>query len=147
MTSLSAALSLAHLVGLALGMGGASVKLTLLLKCSSDHGLLAAYGSVAKLITRHIVGGMVLLVVSGIGWLLLGRSLSTALAVKLALVLAAGVLGLVIDNVVEPRLHRLAPRSGEPASPAFLRVQRQHLALEAAATALLYGIVALWVLG
>jgi len=49
---------------------------------------------------------------------------------KLILVGAIWVLGPFIDNVVEPEFQRLAPATGEPASPEFIRVQKQYLALE-----------------
>jgi hypothetical protein len=54
--------------------------------------------------------------------------------------------GPFIDNVVEPRFRKLAPVPGESASPAFLRVQRQYLAVEVIATAMFYVIVVMWVL-
>lgn len=68
MLSLPFLLSLAHLIGLALGVGAATVKLILLLRCRADHALAPAYVKVAKPITRQIVLGIILLTLSGIGW-------------------------------------------------------------------------------
>jgi hypothetical protein len=47
-------LALGHLVGLALGVGAATVKLVLLFKCKSDPAFVSVYVRVAKLITRLI---------------------------------------------------------------------------------------------
>lgn len=139
-------LSLAHLVGLIVGVGAATVKLTLLLKCAADHAFVPVYAAFAKYMTRHIIAGLVLLTVSGVGWLVLGYPLTRLLVVKLILVLVIWVLGPIIDNVVEPQFLKLAPASGEPASPDFTRIVHQYLALEAIATGLFYGIVVFWVL-
>lgn len=146
MDSLPSLLSLAHLIGLALGVGCATAKLTLLLKCRVDHALVPSYVAVAKPITRLIVLGLALLTLSGLGWLLLGYPFTPLLVVKLAFVVAIWVLGPLIDNVVEPKFQRLAPEPGEPASPAFIRIQQRYLLLELTATGLFYVIVVMWVL-
>jgi tetrahydromethanopterin S-methyltransferase subunit D len=145
--SLSSLLSVAHLVGLALGVGSATVKLVLVLKCHADHAFVPVYIKVARLITRQIVLGVVLLTLSGIGWLLLGYQFTPLLIVKVVLVAAIWVLGLFIDNVVEPRFQKMAPGPGEPVSPAFIRIQKQHLTLEVIATLLFYLIIVIWVRG
>ena len=147
MVSLPSVLSLVHLMGLALGLGSATVKLTLLLKCRADRAFVRVYLDVAKPITRHIVLGLVLLTLSGIGWLLVGYQLSRLLVVKLILVGAIWAVGPLIDNVVEPKFRRLAPAADSPASPEFIRIQKQYLALEVIATVLFYVIVLVWVLG
>lgn len=146
MPSFSSLLSLAHLIGLALGIGCATAKLTLLVRCRRDHAFIPAYITATKPLTRLIVLGLGLLTLSGIGWLLLGYPLTPRLLVKLVLVAAIWVLGPIIDNVAEPRFKKLAPQSGEPASSAFLRTQRHYLQLEAVATGLFYVVVAMWVL-
>jgi hypothetical protein len=68
------------------------------------------------------------------------------LVAKLFLVAAVWALGPVIDRVVEPRLARLAPTPGAPASPGFARAQARHLALEVVAISLLCAIAVLGVL-
>ena len=146
MTSLPSLLSLAHLIGLALAVGGASAKLTLLLRCRTDHSFVPIYVAVAKPVTRLIILGLVLLTLSGVGWLLLGYQLTPLLIVKLALVGVIWVLGPIIDNVVEPKFRELAPAPGEPVSPAFIRIQQRYLLLEVGATGLFYVIVVMWML-
>ncbi|HSG80954.1 MAG TPA: hypothetical protein VLC48_01785 [Gemmatimonadota bacterium] len=146
MTSLPSLLSLAHLIGLALGVGCATAKLTLLVRCKADHAFVPTYIAVARPITRLIILGLALLTLSGIGWLLVGYPLTPLLLVKLVLVGSIWVLGPVIDNVVEPKFLQLAPGPGESPSPAFIRAQQYYLRLEVIATGLFYVIVALWVL-
>lgn len=139
-------LSLAHLIGLALGIGSATAKLTLLLRSRADHAFLPAYIATAKTLTRLIVLGLALLTLSGVGWLLVGYQFTPLLAAKLVLVAAIWVLGPIIDNVAEPPFRKLAPGPGEAASPAFLRIQQRYLLLEGIATGLFYVIVVMWVL-
>lgn len=146
MTSWTSLLSLAHLIGLALGLGCATAKLMLLVKCRADHAFVPTYIAVARYVTRLIILGLVLLTLSGVGWLLVGYPLTPVLVVKLVLVGAIWVLGPVIDNVAEPRFRRLAPGSGESPSPAFTRIGRQYLLLEILATGLFYVVVGMWVL-
>ena len=145
MISWPALLSVAHLVGLALGVGSATVKLVLLLKCRADYAFVPAYITVARVITRQIILGLVLLTLSGIGWLLLGYSFTPLLIVKVVLVAAIWVLGPVIDNVVEPKFYKLAPAPGALPSPPFVRVLKQYLTLEVIATLLFYTIIVIWV--
>jgi hypothetical protein len=65
---------------------------------------------------------------------------------KLILVVAIWVLGPVIDSVVELKFRKLAPASGETASPEFIRILKQYLTLEVMATGLFYVIIIMWVL-
>jgi len=140
-------LSLAHLVGLTLAVGAATVKLSLLLKCRADHTFVPVYLKIARPVTRQLIVGLILLTLSGIGWLLRGYPLTPLLIVKIVFVAALWVLGPIIDNVAEPKFQQLAPASGEGASVAFRTAQRQYLALEVIATSLFYVIILLWVLG
>lgn len=146
MISISSILFFAHLVGLALGMGSSTVKLILLIKSRADFAFIPNYLKVVRPITRQIILGLVLLTLSGIGWLLMGYPFTPLLVVKIILVLAIWVLGPVIDNVVEPKYQKLAPMPGQPASPEFIRIQKQYLTLEVMATSLFYVIVVIWVL-
>lgn len=146
MPSVPSLLTLAHLIGLALAVGSATSKLTLLLKCRADTAFLPTYIAAAKTITRLIVVGLALLTLSGVGWLLLGYPFSGLLIVKLALVCLIWVLGPIIDNVVEPRFQRLAPRTGDSPSFEFIRIQGRYVLLELFATGLFYVIIVIWML-
>lgn len=146
MVSMPDFLSVVHVLGLALALGSATAKLALLLRCRADTGLVPAFIAVARPITRVLITGMVLVTLSGIGWLLIGYAFTTLLIVKLVLVAAVWVLGPIIDNVAEPSFRKLAPKPGEPASPEFLVVMRRYLLLEVLATGLFYVIVLMWML-
>jgi len=146
MPSLPSLLSLAHLIGLALGVGCATAKLTLLLKCRADYAFLPTFIAASKPITQLIILGLGLLTLSGAGWLLLGYQFTPLLIVKLSFVGVLWVLGPIIDNVIEPKFRMLAPKPGEPASPAFIRMQRRYLLIEVVATGLLYLIIVIWML-
>ena len=138
-------LLLVHLVGLAIGLGAATVKLVLLFQCRADGAFVPTYLAVVRPITRHIILGLVLLLLSGIGFMAIGYSFTPRLVTKLVLVAAIFLLGPVIDNVVEPRFRVLAPRPGTGASPEFVRVRAQYLLLELLATGLFYAVVIIWV--
>lgn len=146
MASIELFLPLAHLLGLALAIGCSTAKLTLLLKCKADQTFLPAYFATVKTITRFIAVGTILLTLSGVTWLLLGYPLTDVLIVKLVMVGVIFVLGATIDKVVEPRFRKLAPASGESASPEFIRIQRLYLLVEVSATGLYYAIVVMWLL-
>ncbi len=144
MNALSALLSTIHVVGLAAAVGSATVKAALLLKCSSDPSFAETYLRVVRPITRLIIAGLVLLIVSGAGWLLLGYPFTPLLIAKIALVTAIFVLGPIIDNAVEPRFRALAPAPGAAPSAGFLRIQKRYVTLELVATALFYLIIVGW---
>jgi len=147
MISLSSLLSVVHFVGLALGVGAATVKLVLLLRCRSDAAFVPVFLHVTRPVTRLIILGLALLTLSGVGWLLLGYPLTPLLKLKLGMVAAIWVLGPLIDNVVEPRFKSLAPAPGEAATPAFVRARGRYLALEILATLLFYVVIVVWVRG
>ncbi len=146
MATLETFLPLAHILGLALALGSATSKLTLLLKARADHTFVPAYIAIARPITRLILAGTGLLVMSGVIWLLIGYPLSGLLVVKLVLVGMIIVLGASLDKFVEPRFQELAPAAGQSASPAFIQIQRLYVLLEVTATVLYYAVVVLWVL-
>lgn len=144
MTLLAYLLTVAHLFGLVLCVGAATVKLTLLLRTRPDGALASTYGEVTRPVTRLLILGMALLTLSGIGWLLLDYEITTRLVVKLALVAATWILGGTIDKVAEPAFLRLAPAAGAGATPEFTRARRRYLALESSATLLFYVIILMW---
>jgi hypothetical protein len=137
-------LTVAHLVGLALGVGAATVKLFLLLKCRKEPTFLKVYLQVARTITRQIIAGMTLLTLSGIGFLMVGFPFTSRLAVKVVVVAALWGLGPIIDNVLEPKFRTLAPEAGAPAPLEFIKAQGRYVATEILATSLFYLIIVIW---
>jgi len=137
---------LIHVLGIALGVGSATVKLLLLSKCRSNYDFFYTYFKVSKLITQLIVMGIILMTLSGIAFLIMGYPFKMLLILKLILVGMIWVLGPIIDNVVEPKLEKLIPVRGQAFSPAFSKIHKQHLALEITATLLMYLITIIGVL-
>lgn len=147
MVSLPSLLTFIHLTGLAVGVGAATVKLVLLFKCKSKYILLPFFLEISKPVTRLIITGLILLTLSGIGWILLGQVITPKLVVKIILVAAIWIIGPIIDNVIEPRLHKFTPTTGQQESPEFVAVLDNYLVLEIIATGLFYLVIFVWVLG
>lgn len=141
MIILSEIAMIVHVIGLVLAAGSATIKLLLLLKCNADYKFFPVYFQVAGLITKLIIMGMILLTVSGIAWIMMGYYLEPLLIFKIVLVGLIWILGPIIDNVAEPKLKKLAPLPGQTSTPGFIRIQKQHLLLEVAATAVMYAVV------
>lgn len=145
---MNALILLVHLVGLALALGGAAVKISLLLGCRAEPDRIGAYLRVAPAVTRLLLGGLVVLTASGIAWLAIGRPLTPGLLLKMGLVAGLWGLGPIIDKVVEPAFlrHARAVAGGERAGPQLDRARRRYLAVEVLATTLLGVIAVLGVL-
>ncbi len=147
MISVSSLLTLVHLTGLALAVGCASAKLALLFKSRSNQSFLPPYIAVSRPITKLLITGIILLTLSGIGWLIIGYDLTPLLIAKLVLVVVIWALGPIIDNVLEPKFRDLAPQPGAQATASFLHIQQRYVLVEAVATGLFYIIIVMWVLG
>ncbi len=148
MFSLSGFSTLAHLIGFALGVGGATVKLYLLLQSISDLSLMPSYLRVARPITRLIVLGIILLTVSGLAAVILvgARPFTALFIIKLLAVGAILIIWPLIDNVAEPKVRILAPQGAEAPSAQFRSALRLYVTLEVVATALFYLITVIWVM-
>jgi ABC-type polysaccharide/polyol phosphate export permease len=114
-------LSFTHLLGLAPGIGTDTVKFTQLTRCNSDYEFLHVSIMVGKSITRLIAFGPILLTLSALGWVLQWTAFTILFIVKLALVIQLWMLGLFIDNVIEPRFEKLTPVIGEQFTKEFIR--------------------------
>lgn len=146
MILVSTFLYIAHIVGIALGVGAATVKLVLLFKSKCDQSFIPAFLKVIRPVTRIIILGLVILTLSGIGWLIMGYTFTPLLISKIVLVALTWVLGPIIDNVAEPKFVKLAPGPEENASQEFVRAHKQFLALELTATLLFYASLIMGVL-
>ena len=135
-----------HLLGLALGVGAATVKLRLLLKCSSNIEFVPVFLRVVKPITMIIITGQILLTITGIGWLLFGYTITPLIIIKIVLLGLLWVLGPVIDNVFQPRLEKSVSSPGGSPSISITRSLKQLLVAEIAATGLFYVLMILGVL-
>jgi hypothetical protein len=162
-----------HIVGLAFGLGGVTVNFALMIKARFDKELASIIPRVSKTIGPLIFLGLVLLTISGIGFVHLGYPLTRTLVVKLHLVGVLWVEGLLI-SYLSSKLGRLAPKShladidreiervkkhvsaglsgsvleplGEPPSLKFLSTRRKMQALATVGLFLWYTITVLGVL-
>lgn len=143
MASSWSVLLMIHLIGLALGVGCATSKVVLLIKSYRDPAFIQVYTRVVRPLTRLLVLGLVLMTLSGIIWLVLGYGFSTILIIKLCFVGLVWILGIVIDNVTEPKYLKLAPVKDEKPSASFMDIQKKHIALETFAALVFYIIMVL----
>jgi len=146
MSTLAMILTLAYLIGLALGLGSATVKIVLLMKCHKNHNFFPHFFRVSKPITKLLVTGIILLILSGAGWLIYGYPISTLMVVKIILVGLVFISGSLIDYFIEPRLAKAVLSAVAEPSSSFAKIQQQHLALEILATLAMYAITVMGVL-
>lgn len=146
MISLTSLLFTVHLLGLAFCIGASTVKVILLFRCKADHEYVPVFLKVVRPITRVIIIGLILSTLSGIVWLFTGYSFTTRMIIKIVLVAVIWILGPIIDNVLEPKVSRLAPAAGESASPEFTAALNRFLAIDTIAGGLFYVILVMWVL-
>lgn len=146
MFTFSTLLGIFHLIGLSLAVGSATVKLVLLFKCNSDYEFVSIFVRISRPVTKIIISGLILITLTGIGWLIAGYSFTPMLIVKIVLVGLVWILGPIIDNGIEPKFIKLAPKPPESPSPGFVSILKQYLAFETIATGLFYVITVMGVL-
>ena len=146
MLSVVESMGLVHIVGLALGVGSATVKITLLLKCRGDSAYVPAYLQVVGWITRLLVLGLILATASGIVLLWRVYPFTPLMITKLVLVGLLWAIGPVIDKVAEPGFRQLAPAPGETVTPEFKQALKKYLAVEMTGGILFYAVVVLGVM-
>ena len=146
MISLFSLFTIIHIIGLAIAVGAATLKVIVLLKCKSDYSFVPVYIKIAKPVTNLIVIGMILLTLSGIGWLIDGYPIGTELTIKLVFVTFIWIMGPVIDNVVEPKFRKLAPSADQTATQEFVSARNTFITFEIIATAIFYAIIIMWIL-
>lgn len=112
-----------HVIGSALGVGGVTANVVLWTKARFDKELAPAILKIVELIGKLIFLGLILLTLSGIGFLYLGFPLAR-LTVKLSLVAALWVESPLVHYLTS-RVANLAPKPGQPQSPEFLSIKRK----------------------
>jgi hypothetical protein len=136
-----------HIIGLAIGVGAATVKLVILIKARQDNTIVPYYLKVAKPITQLIIFGIVLLTISGIGFIIEGYPLTTQLTIKLIFVALLWIIGPIIDNAIEPEFIKSAPAIGDQPTQEFTKVHKKYLTLEILATLIFYIVIVIWIFG
>jgi hypothetical protein len=134
-----------HTVGLAVGLGGVTVNVTLMIKSRFDKELASNMAKILKTIGLLIFLGLVFLTISGIGFMRLGYPVTRTLAVKHVLVVALWIIGPLIFYFTS-KLAKLSPKPREYPSAKFLSTKRKMQALAAVALILWYTTTALGVL-
>jgi hypothetical protein len=145
--SLSSIILIVHVIGFALCIGAATVKVLLLSRCGSDPGFARTFLNVSRPITKSIIAGMILVTISGVTWLLTGYDFSTPLIVKLILFGAVWVLGPYIDNAIEPKFKAAVSAAGAFATAEFKSAWKRYMMLDSIAMLLFYAIVLVWLIG
>lgn len=136
-----------HIIGLTIGVGAAMVKLVLLIKSKYEYTIVPYYLKVAKPITQLIIFGMVLLTISGIGFIIEGYPLTTQLIIKLIFVALLWIIGPLIDNAIEPKFIKSAPALGHHPTQEFIKFHKKYLRLEILATVIFYIVIVIWIFG
>jgi hypothetical protein len=126
-----------HTVGLAFGLGGVTANVMLMIKARFDKELASTIIKILKTIGTLIFLGLVLLTISGIGFMRLGYPLTRTLAVKHVLVVALWIEGPLIFYLTS-KLAKLSPKQGEPPSPKLISTRRKMQALAAVGLVLWY---------
>lgn len=133
-----------HLIGLAFGVGGVTANAILMIKTRSNKEFTPIIMKAVVLIGKLVFFGLVLLTVSGIGFLYLGYPLAR-LTVKLFLVGALWIEGPLVHYFTS-RLAKLVPNPSQPASPEFLSIKRKTQVIGMIGVILWYMTTALGVL-
>lgn len=114
-----------HLVGFALGVGGATVSDILFLKFLKDFKIDVRENKVLKIMSQIIWFGLLLIIISGIG-LYLPRAeellQSSKFLLKMVVVAVIVVNGALLNLLVSPRLMQISIDYMDPEKPTVLRV-------------------------
>jgi len=137
-------LILIHLIGLALALGSASIKVALLWKCRSVD-FVPSYLKVVRPITRLLILGLILMTVSGVTWLFLGYPLTNMLIVKIILVSMVWIIGPMIDNTIEPKFVAAVSRENQSSEEVKTSYNR-YFTFELVATSMFYAVTVLGIL-
>jgi hypothetical protein len=134
-----------HTIGLAFGLGGVTASFVLMIKSRFDRELASTIINVSKTIAPLIFLGLVLLTISGIGFMRLGYPLTRTLAIKHALVVALWIVGPIMLYLTS-KLEKLSSKPGEPPSPKFLSTRTKVQALAVVGLVLWYATTFLGVI-
>ena len=134
-----------HDIATAWGVGGVTIAFLLLLKGDRDKELAPIIrNKLMPLISKVIMIGLLLLIVSGIGLLYLTPwPLGDFYLIKHIFVVALLCVGISMGAYVMPRRNKLAPTPGNPPSKEFLKFKRLARALHLVNLILWYVITVL----
>jgi len=115
-----------HFLGLAFGLGGATIATIISVKSEKDKDVARASFKIMPSISKLIFIGLVLLVISGIAlpFFIAWPLNKELLIVKHVLVVWIFIIGIMIGTKSK-KMFKLAPRNKENPSLVFLRMRRQ----------------------
>ena len=120
-------LLIGHIIGVALGAGGATMSDILFVTSIGDNKIDDSELRLLKIASKVVVAGLVLLTLSGIGFLLNGSPTSPRFWAKMTIVGIAAVNGFVMHRLLFPIFERCARDGVEVNSAEF--TQHSHLLL------------------
>lgn len=110
-----------HIIGVALGAGGATMSDMLFLTSISDNQIDQSELKLLKIASRIVVVGLILLMVTGAGFFLFGAVESDRFWAKMTIVSIATLNGIVMHNVAFPIFERCAKYGTKLMSAEFTR--------------------------
>lgn len=117
-----------HLIGFAIGVGGATVADVFFLKFLKDFRISKTEADFMKTLSRILWTGVVILTVTGLGLFLLdpARLLASAKFIsKMIVVLVLFLNGVFLHYFVTPSLHKIAFHKDHPKAKSLKRIRQQ----------------------
>lgn len=114
-------LLIGHIVGVAIGAGGATMSDVLFVTSIGDNRIDRSELRLLKIASKIVVAGLVLLTVTGIGFLLTGSPTSPRFWAKMTIVLVAALNGFVMHKLLFPIFERCVRDGIAVSSAKFTR--------------------------
>lgn len=115
---------------MALGLGGASANFIILMNARDKKEVMPiVMESSMKPLGKMIYAGLILVIIGGIGFSILGYQETNLLFVKHFLVIILLIAGSLMMFYVLPRLSKFAPKQGERPSSEFISTQKMSMPL------------------
>ena len=114
-------LIIGHIVGVAIGAGGATMSDVLFVTSIADNRIDRSELRLLKIASKVVVIGLLLLTVTGLGFLLTGSPTSPRFWAKMTIVLIAAVNGFVMHRLLFPLFERCARERTAIGSAEFTR--------------------------
>ena len=106
MITIKTILLIGHVIGVALGVGGASVSDVLFVTSIADRRIDRSELKLLRIASKVVVFGLVLLAVTGVGFIVTGSPLSPRFWAKMTIVLIASINGYVMHRFMFPLFER-----------------------------------------
>lgn len=108
MITLHTILLIGHIIGVALGVGGATMSDVLFLTSISDRRFDKSELRLLKIASKVVTGGLVLLAITGIGFFFVGTETSPRFWAKFTIVMIAALNGNIMHTLLFPLFEKCA---------------------------------------